>query len=367
MRPSEHGQPPHPVDPGSKRRRAPSPEVTGRLVGAVGGELDHLRSDLAEELVLIRLLVDAGHTEAARRLLDEQSERLRHFQDHVEAAIASAVVERTAEEILADAAEMPEGAAFDPQVAVDSRRQSGDSAAQTAVREEAPGPRLRPLVAAACLLLLVAVFLSGGPLPALYELVSGRSSGPSDARREGERTGGGDTDTAGDATTTRPAEAQPPADGVLDGATEAPEILLLLGRLARFAEGTSSAPVAALLDVDRFVARLVTEVAPLLAPLPPLPPEETAPRAEPAQPDAARQPQPDTQPAPAVGEPANQQPAEQPPPGAPLVANPADPADQGAEGETLEERWRKHREQHESAPQPAATSSEVPHGLGQRP
>ncbi|MDP8962178.1 MAG: hypothetical protein M3N32_11260 [Actinomycetota bacterium] len=369
VRPSGYGQSPKPADRNRDRPEAPSPEVTGGLVGAVGGELDHLRSDVAEELVLIRLLVDAGHYEAASRLVDEQSERLRHFQDRVEAAIASAVVERTAEEILAAAAETPEGADFGAQPAAGGGpREAVEFGARRAAGDEAPRPRLRPLVAAACLVLLVAVFVSGGPLPALYELVSGRSSGSSEYGRNGERRAGEDTSAAPGDTMKSPQDVAPaPAESVFDGSVEAPKILLLLGRLARFAEDTRSAPAAALLDVDRFVARLVTEVAPQLAPLSPVPPEGgAAPAGQPAEPKAPAQPQPNPQPQPpAAAELANQpQPAQQTPPEAPLVTNPAAPAH---EGDSLEERWRKQREEGEPAPQPAEASPEVPDQLGQRP
>lgn len=368
-RPSDHGQPPKPVGVSANRGRAPSPEVTERLVGSIGGELDDLRSELAEQLALIRLLVDTGHMEAARRLIDEQSERLRHFQDHAEAAIASAVVERTAEEILAAAAEAPEEddlVRLAPAGVVP--RDAFDFEARKAVREEAPGPRLRPLVAAACLILLVAVFVSGGPLPALYELVSGRSSGSSEVGRSGGRSPGEDANRipVDDATQPREEMAPAPAESVLDGTAEAPKILLLLGRLARFAEDTR-APVAALLDVDRIVAQIVTEVAPQLASLPRGVHEGEAPPArQPAAPNTSGQLQPNSPPQPpAPGELANQpQTAQQPPTGHPLVTNPAAPAD---ERDSLEERWRKQREQGETAPQPAPTSSEVPGQLGQRP
>ncbi|MDP8931374.1 MAG: hypothetical protein M3O70_23095 [Actinomycetota bacterium] len=369
LRPSGYGQSPKAADGSRDRPGVPSPEVTGRLVGAVGGELDQLRSDVAEELVLIRLLVDAGHAEAASRLIDEQSERLRHFQDRVEAAVASAVVERTAEEILAAAAETPEGADFGPhRVVVGGPREAVDFGARRAAGDEAPKPRLRPLVTAACLVLLVAVFVSGGPLPALYELVSGRSSGSSEHGRNGERRAGEDTSAAPGDTTKWPRGVAPaPAENVLDGSVEAPKILLLLGRLARFAEDTRGAPVVALLDVDRFVARLVTEVAPQFASLPPVPPRgEAAPAGQPAEPNTAAQPQPNSQPQPpAAGELANQpQPGGQPPADTSLVPQPAAPAD---EGDSLEEQWRKQREEREPAPQPAETSPEVAGQLGQRP
>lgn len=328
---SGHEQPPKPVGRGAKRRRSSSPEATGRLAGAVGGELDRLRSDLAEELVVVRLLLKAGHVEAASRLIDEQSARLRHFQDHVEAAIASAVVERTAEEILVEAADARNGAAQAP-----AGEDSHEAASVEARTAATPRPRLRLLVAAASLVVLVAVLMTGGSLPGLYQLVSERWSGSSDVSRDGDPPAGKDTNaTADDGSPTQASEEVPPAaESKLDKPAEAPEILLLLGRLARFAEGTRTAPVAALLDVDRLV-RLVTEVAPLLAPLPPDRPQGQvgpAPR-QPTQPNAAPQPQPNSAPQPSVatgpqGEPAANQPQPAGPssPEAPaLVTQPAPP------------------------------------------
>ncbi len=366
-----HGQPPQPSD-GSATRRAPSSDTTGRLVRAVGGELDRLRSDVADELVLVRLLLNVGQVEAAHRLMDKQSARMRHFQDHVEAAIASAVVERTAEEILAEASEAPDRPDFTPRAAADEAgRGTAVVPAETGAFRGASEPRLRLLVAAASLVVLAAVFATSGPLPALHEFVAGRSNGSSHSTREGARNRGEDRNaTAGDVSATESEEASPPsADDTLKDSADAPEILLLLGRLARFAEGSGGAPVSALLDVDRLVARLVTEVAPMLAPMTSEPPQGTAPPAsQPAQPDAAAQPQPNSGPQPPVpGEPAaNQpQPEGQAPPEPLLVGNPA-PPDQGAEGGSLEERWRKQKEQGEPAPPPAPYKSEVKDGLAPR-
>ncbi|MFN2555832.1 MAG: hypothetical protein ABR592_03000 [Nitriliruptorales bacterium] len=309
-----------------------------------------MRAEVSEELVLVRLLLDVGHVEAAKRLIDERSARLRHFQDHVEAAIASAVVERTAEEILAAAAEAPDSPDRTTRCpAVEGGREAATARAKRVVTEGTARPYLRPLVAAASLVILVALFVTGGPLPGLYELVSGESNSSPHSQRGGA-PGGDRKVTAGDDGASEADDALPdPAGGVLDHSAEPPEILLLLGRLARFAEGTGNGPVAALLDVDRLVARLVTEVAPLLAPLPADLPqgEATSPPQHPAQPNAAPQPQPNSQQPPSSGgEPVDQtQPGGPPSPDAPLVNQQAPRIDEGAEGDSMEERWRKRREQ----------------------
>ncbi len=341
-------QPPGATDSNGKGHRAPSSETTGRLVRAVGGELDRLRSDVSEELVLVRLLLDVGHVEAANRLIGEQSARLRNFQGHVEAAIASAVVERTAEEILAEAAEAPDRShAATPPPAEDDGQQAA------ALQAGGARSRLRLLVTAASLFVLAALLVSGGPLPGLYQLVSEKLQGPSHSQEERARGAGqdgnargGKDDVSGSEEPLMVSEDAGPGD-----AAEAPEILLLLGRLARFAEGSGGAPVAALLDVDRLVARLVSEVAPLLAPLPS---EESGGEAAPAprqkpQPDAAPQPETNPQSQPPTGEQSasQTQPGGPPPPDASLVTQPP-PIEEGAEGDSMRERWHKQREQSET-------------------
>lgn len=368
---AEHGQPPEPGRPRGGHR-SPSPDAIWRLAGGVTRELDQLRADVAEELVLARLWLNAGHLEEASGIFDEQSARLHRFQDHLEATIAAAVVERAAEEIFASAAETSESVDIDPEPsAAEGAPATFRVDSEAAAPKRTPWPRLGALAAAVSLVALIAAAsVTGGRLSGLAELMAGRSRGPSPAAANGDE----ETDPVGDASPKPAPEAVSPSalEGMLDDA-EAPEILRLLGRpgsiLARFAEGTGNAPFAALLGVDRLVAHLVTEVAPRLPPVPAAEPPQAEPPPAPHQPaqlKAAPQPQPNPQPQPPVaGEPQSQPPQSQP-----AESQPAEPQPLLGEPAPTETPSVTEPAPHEAtqppAPAPQSASTEIPKGLEPR-
>lgn len=90
----------------SRRRdtgRPPSEKAVERLATSVEREVDALREEFSDDLLLTMLLLDAGEVDEAQRLVDSQTDRLRRFEQHVDEAVASAAVEREAEGVVAAA------------------------------------------------------------------------------------------------------------------------------------------------------------------------------------------------------------------------------------------------------------------------
>lgn len=219
----------------------PSPESTGRLADRLHREVEDLRDELTDDLLLALLLLGEDEGEEAVGLLDLGSDRLHRFQDRVEGAVADAAVEREAEQVLTAAGADGHGTG------------TGSGARGTARRI-----RALATVAAAALAAIVALV---SVEPSDPELVAARASsppaatapsgsGPPDVSAAGGARGstdGAGTDESVSATAVTP-------DGRLEALRaigDEGDVLAFLGKEPR------RSAVAALFGVDRLVGELV--------------------------------------------------------------------------------------------------------------
>lgn len=214
----------------------------GRLGEAVERELDALREEFTDDLLLTMLLLDAGEVDEASHMVDSQSDRLRRFRERVDDAVASAAVEREAERVVATAGSVPEE------------------------------PRRAPALA-------TAAFAAASGFVAVLAILAGPGTGPdhvAGAALERVRTQHQlpvhpDLATAGEQrseptarfgrSVEREVLAAEPGSGL--------DVLRLIGApgrlLADLADGTDETPLAALLDVDGLVRKLAPEIEALRA------------------------------------------------------------------------------------------------------
>lgn len=241
------------ADDAPRPAAVPSPESAGRLADRLHREVEDLRDELADDLLLALLLLGEDEGEEAVGLLDLGSDRLHRFQDRVEDVVADAAVEREAEQVLVAASADPSGNRPGPGVRGTARR-----------------IRVLASVAAAALTAIVALV---SVEPSDPELVAARASSPPAATSSsgpgrpdvsavggtGGSADGAETDEAVSATTVTP-------DGRLEALRamgDEGDLLAFLGKEPR------RSVVATLFGVDRLLGEVVAGAGEVL-------PSETA-------------------------------------------------------------------------------------------
>lgn len=142
----------------------PSHIARSRLAGAVQREISELRARVLEALLRAQALREAGLTEEAGEVFEEQRELLARFRSRVQDAVAAALVEREAELVIGsspDAARLLEPESRpEPEPDPGPVRRVGDRVVGSMERLPTGIPAALTLVMA-----LVLLALGGGPAP----------------------------------------------------------------------------------------------------------------------------------------------------------------------------------------------------------